>query len=193
MSNLLSTEPRRKIEVMHMNPVDGRFRTLQVQRETDEAAYCKKKDGVPYRFFKSPEGKGWTEKITRFLTVEGYSLICGLKLDDIKADVSVESFLRTIWGDGAFNNLPQLLRDRLNEKIGVTVTVKPLEVDNETQEKLDELKADAILYDADLENLADFGISKESKSNMQAFTEKIPWIMVGLALSYILRDLGILG
>lgn len=192
MSNLLGKSGQRK-EVMHMNPVDGRFRTLIVNRETDETIYCKKKDGVPYMFSKSPEGKGWVEKGTRFLTVEGYPLICGIDMD-VEANLGqVEPYLRQIWGDTAFEKLPTFLRNKLNQRQGITVSVKPIQVDADTQQKLDELKANAILYDADLDNLADFGISKEKKSRMDAFTEKIPWIMVGLALSYVLRDLGILG
>ena len=62
-----------KKEVMLLRPNDNRYATLPVDRETDEGVYCKKVDGIQYRFYKT--GPGWTGGMVRFLGVEGLSLI----------------------------------------------------------------------------------------------------------------------
>lgn len=186
----MSNPLKQRKEVMLLRQ-DKRFTTLTVEKETDEIVYCKKKDGIMYRFFKL--GPGWTEKIVRFLAVEGTPLITYLAEPTQQAKATLEEYLRLAWGDDAFNGLPSALRDVLDRKVGIIVTVKPIMPDENMKGKFNELKADGMLYDSDLENLSTFGIAKERRSHVQNIMDKLPWIMAGIGLQYILNDLGILG
>jgi hypothetical protein len=192
MINLRRTGPKK--EVMLLNPEDHRFTTLKVDRETDEVIYCKKHDGILYRFFKL--GPGWTEKAVRFLAVEGTPLVSYIKKEGEETEdviTDLESYLRIIWTDKGYNGLPRPLKEKVNEtNTGTTVTVLPFIPDEDIQNKFDELKAEGVLYDADLNNLANLGTAKEVKSWVDKTMDRIPWVLAGFGLTYVLMGLGVL-
>ena len=179
-------------EVMLLNPEDYRFTSLEVDRETESVIYCKKYDDIIYRFFKL--GPGWTGENTRFLAVEGTPLVSYIQEDGTKVkDVSPEEALKAIMGEEGYDGLPDLLKEKIcAPDIGVTVTVKPIIPDDKTQAKFDQLKAEGVLFDADLDNLAKLGTAKERIAAMQKVFDKIPWLLAGMGVTYIFMGLGVL-
>jgi len=193
----MSFNLKQKKEVMLLNPDDNRFTSLKVERETESLLYCKKQDGILYRFFKL--GPGWTGPIIRFLAVEGTPLISYIATQNkdgkqVTVETSLVKFLKLIWTDKGYNGLPQTLKD-LAEKppIGTTVTVQPYIPNEKTQVIFDEVKAESVLYDADLDNLSNLGVAKETKKWSDKMFDKIPWILAGFGLNYILISLGVFG
>jgi len=181
-----------KKEVMLLNTEDHRFTPLRVERETDSVIYCEKHDGILYRFFKL--GPGWTGKNTRFLAVEGTPLVSYIKSAKKQAQAGLEEYLRLIWTDQAYDELlPDLLKTGITENnIGTTVDVEPIIPDEDTQAKFDELKADGVLYDADLDNLANFGKGEVRVKTLDKIFDKVPWILAGFGINYILIAIGVL-
>ena len=181
-----------KKEVMLLNPEDHRFTPLRVERETDSVIYCEKHDGILYRFFKL--GPGWTGKNTRFLAVEGTPLVSYIKSAKKQAQAGLEEYLRLIWTDKGYDELlPDVLKEGVETNtVGTTVDVEPIIPDEETQSKFDELKADGVLFDADLDNLANFGKGEVRVTNIDRIFDKFPWIMAGFGFNYILIALGVL-
>ena len=186
----LRSPVKQKKEVMLLRE-DYRFMTLEVERETDYVAYCKKKEGIAYRIFKL--GPGWTEKIVRFLTVEGIPIVHYVKASKEKAEATLEEYLKIIWTDTAYNNLPRALKEKLQEGgVGVTVEIQPLIPNLEMQKALDSLKAEGMLYDADIDNLSEFGLAKGVKKWTDKMIDKLPWILAGIGLTYILQGIGLI-
>lgn len=186
-----------KKEVMLLNPEDHRFTSLKVERETESIIYCYKHDGVQYRFFKL--GPGWTGKNTRFLAVEGTPLISYISDYDedgnaIYGTATLEEYLKLLWGEKGYKGLPDPLKQaaKLTDNIGTTISVHPYIPDKDTQAIFDEVKAEGILYDADLENLARFGESKEVQKWADKIMDRIPWILAGMGATYVLNGLGVL-
>ncbi len=179
-------------EVMLLNTEDYRFTSLEVERETESVIYCKKHDGVIYRFFKL--GPGWTGPNTRFLAVEGTPLVSYIQEDKTKVvDVKPEEALRAIMGEEGYDGLPDLLKEKIRDpNLGITVTVKPIIPDDKTQSKFDELKAEGVLYDADLDNLAKLGTAKVIQKAIDKAFENIPWLLAGMGLTYILMGMDVL-
>ena len=196
MSNVLKKRLEPRKEVMFLNPEDNRYVTLQVERETESIVYCKKHDGVQYRFFK--HGPGWSGKATRFLAVEGAPLITyisGKDQDgkDIEAKTDTESFIKLSLGEDNYKKLEEPIRKRLEEHcVGSTVSVTPYVPDDDTQSVFDDVKAESVLYDADLENLASLMTATVTKKTIDKVMDKIPWILAGFGLTYVLQGLGVL-
>lgn len=188
--------PGQKKEVMLLNPEDNRYTTLKVDRETESVIYCKKHDGILYRFFKL--GPGWTEKAVRFLAVEGTPLVSYIKKEgeedeEERVETDLKSYLKIIWTEKGYDGLPKPLKEKVDEThTGTTVTVMPFIPDEDTQKKFDELKAESVLYDADLNNLANLGTAKEVKSWVDKTMDRIPWVLAGFGLTYVLMGLGVL-
>ena len=193
MSNIIDrlNPAKQKKEVMLLNPDDNRFTSLKVERETESLVYCKKHDGILYRFFKL--GPGWTGNIIRFLAVEGTPVISYIQEEKTKTTEKLIDFLKLALGEDNFNKLEPALKLRLEERcIGGTVTVKPFIPDSGMQEVFDEVKAESILYDADLQNTANLGESIEIKPWTDKIFDKVPWILTGVALNYIAEAVGLL-
>jgi len=192
MSLLDKLNPIKKSkEVMLLNPEDYRFTSLDVERETESVIYCKKHDGVIYRFFKL--GPGWTGPNTRFLAVEGTPLVSYIQEGKKVNEEDPETFLKAMWGEEGYNGLPDLLKEKLKDPtIGMTVTVKPFIPTKDQQKEFDELKAEGVLYDADLDNLAKLGTAKTVQKALDKVFDKIPWLLAGIGLCYALMGLGVL-
>lgn len=190
MSSLLKNPFKQNKEVMLLNPEDNRFTTLKVERETESILYCKKHDGILYRFFK--HGPGWTEKMVRFFAVEGTPLISYTKNHDIKTATDMISFIKLSLGEDNFKKLEPSIKQRLEERcIGATVTIDPYEPNDKTRAIFNEVKAESILFDSDLENTANLGKSVEIKKWADKMFDKLPWILTGFGLDYILQALGV--
>jgi hypothetical protein len=194
MSNLLKMGPKK--EVMLLNPEDYRYTSLQVERETESIVYCKKHDGVQYRFFKL--GPGWTGNETRFLAVEGTPIISYITGKDASgqdtyAESQIIDYLKHALGDENYNKLEPAIKQRLSEHaIGTTVNIKPVIPDEDTQKVFDAVKAEGILYDADLDNLAKLGTATVTKKPIDRFMDKLPWMLAGMGLWPLLQALGVL-
>ena len=193
MSFLLRPPGKRK-EVMRLNPVDFRFTPLKVDRELEKIIYCKKHADTKPIVFKL--GPGWTsdnEGEVRFLVVEGNPMVSYVSSAGVAVVESVSKFLEYVWGEKAYKNLPKDLKLALDERsIGVTVNVEPVIPDLDLQAAFDEIKAESILYEADLENLAKLGEAKETKKPLERIMDKIPWILAGIGVTYILQGMNII-
>lgn len=177
-----------KREVMLLRPNDGRFATLPIIKETDEGLYCKKMDGISYRFYKT--GPGWTERIVRFLGVEGTPLISYIKAGDIKITTTVSEFLRFKWGEGPYDKLPPALKKPLEEGTGLIVNVNPIIPDKGFG--LDRVMADAILSESDRANLDEFGKGTPKKEGFKQLTMDVTKILLGAFAMYFLVKQGYL-
>lgn len=188
--------PGKKKEVMFLNPDDLRYVDIPVEKETEEIVYCKKWQGILYRFFKL--GPGWTGKIIRFLAVEGYPLISwitGKDKDgqDLYATSTLEEFLILIWTEKGYNGLPNPLKEKVRDPpIGTIVNIKPYIPEKGMEQKFDEVKADSVLFDADLQNTAALGTAKEVKKWVDKAMDRIPWVLAGVGLTYALMGIGVL-
>ena len=172
-------------EVMLLNPNDGRFATLPVDRETDEGLYCKKVGGVQHRFYKT--GPGWTGGLIRFIGVEGTPLISYIKKkEDVKT--TVEEFLRFKWGDGPYDKLPNALRKPIEKGTGIVVTIDPIIPDKKY--KLDQVMADAILTESDIANLDEFGKGTPKKETMKELVANTIQILLGAFAMYFAVNQG---
>ena len=187
---------KQKKEVMLLNPDDNRYTSIQVDREVNGIIYCKKHEGIQHTFFN--HGPAWNGKILRFLAVEGTPLISyatNKTIDGTKINAKTDllTFIKLSLGENNYNKLEVSLKEKLAEhSVGSTVTVKPYIPDDETQKIFNKVTAKSILFDADLNNLADMGESKETEKWHDKLFDKIPWILTGVALNYIAEALGVL-
>ena len=190
MSNFLKNSPGLKKEVMDLNLVEGSFRDELVQRETPSTLFCKKHDGYTPIIFK--HGPGWMGKVKRWLSVEGVPLVHSIDLKGHKVTMTVPEYLKNIWGDKGYDGLPSKLKESLLAKIGITVSIQPIEIDPENEKAIKKLKANSALYDADLEMAASLGTSTVVKKNFDKLMDKLPWVLAGFGLTYVLQGLGVL-
>lgn len=179
-----------KKEVMNLNLTDFSYKDERVQRETDNILFCKKHDGFTPIVFKS--GPMWKGKVKRWLAVEGIGLVHTVDTQNEIAYVTIEEYLRALWGDKGFNGLPDKLKEALLQQIGITVSVTPIEPDKDAQTALNKLKAKSILYDTDLENTANLGKSEVKKKWTENLYNDMWKIGAGIGVCYALQALGIL-
>ena len=190
MINLKERLNRDKKEVMSINPIDHGFIDEIVEKDTPGILFCKKHDGYTPLVFKA--GPGFKGKIIRWLSVEGLPLVHSVKASKEKAQVSVTQYVKAVWGEKAFDGLPDILKQQLKRRVDVTVTVEPIIPDENTRFVLDKLKADGMLYDANLEKLNNFGKGQKKKKFADEIFDKFPWVMAGFGFNYILIALGVL-
>lgn len=172
-------------EVMLLRPNDNRFTTIPVERETDEGIYGKKVDKIKYRFYKS--GPGWTEKIVRFLAVEGTPLISYIKEGTKRIKTTIPEYLKFAWTEGVYNKLTDDLKKPLEEGVGIIVTVSPIIPKEDFG--LDRLKADAILKESDVANLGEFGKGTPKKEGLKDFmTDAIKFLTGAFAMYFLIRQ-----
>ncbi len=186
--------PGKKKEVRRLNLTDHRYTPLNVESESERIIYCKKHENTLPRFFKL--GPGFTgPKDTMFLTVEGNPLVAYVK-EGKPVKEPLVAFLKLIWGEDVYMKLKDTTRKTLEDGgVGVTVEVVPyIPEDNDLAVKkaFDEIKAEGILYDADLDNLAKFGESREAKDKIQRFFEVLPWLLAGMGLTFLLNSMNII-
>ena len=172
-------------EVMLLRPNDNRYATLPVDRETDEGVYCKKVDGIQYRFYKT--GPGWTGSMVRFLGVEGTPLISYIKSKK-EVVTTVSEFLRFKWGDKAYDKLPNALKKPLEKGTGIIVNIDPIIPDKKYN--LDQVMADAILKESDVANLEEFGKGTPKKETMKELVANAIQILLGAFAMYFAVNQG---
>ncbi len=182
------TEKRK--EVMSINLTDYGFIDEHVEKDTPGILFCKKHDGYTPLVFKA--GPGFKGKLMRWLSVEGLPLVHSVKASSKKAQVSVTQYLKVVWGSNAFDGLPDILKEQLTRRVDVTVTVEPIIPDADTKVALKKLKADGMLFDADLEKLNNYGKGTVKKKFTDQIFDKFPWVMAGFGFNYILIALGVL-
>ena len=180
-------------EVMNLSLVDYGFKDEKVELERDTVLFCKKHDGYTPIVFKSDTGPAWKgNKVIRWLSVEGLPLVHHVNLDGDPVIVQVKDYLKALWGDKGFNGLPKPMKEKLDQEIGVTVSVAPIVPDEETLKTLNKIKAKSILYDQDLENTANLGKTVPPKKWHEDIMNHLPWLGFGMGLTLILQGMGIL-
>jgi len=167
---------------MLCRPNNGRFVDIPIARETDKGVYCRKLDGLNYRFYKT--GPGWTgSNLVRFLGVEGTPLISYIKQSEC-VKTSIEKFLRFAWSDKVYDKLTDDLKRPLEDGTGLVVTVNPIIPDKGFG--LDRVMADSILKESDMANLEEFGKGTPKKETMKELAANIFQILLGAFGMYFL-------
>jgi len=180
-------KPRR---VMLVDPKDLTYRDIPITREESRGFVTRKVENLITHYWKG--GPGWTGNHVRYIGTRGYTLTSWIKETGEVVEGSVKEFLEFVWGADTYEKLKPELREPIERNIGVIVTVKPdLAKDQDARYMISRLDAEAMLQDTTNENLGNLGLPEEKKAWTQSLGEKIPWIAVGLALNYVLLQLGI--
>ena len=176
----------KKRQVMLLNLNDLSYIDLPVEREIDKGHLITKKlEGQINHFWKG-KAPGWTGKTVRYLGCRGHALVNYIKGADEEAQGTIDDFLRFMWGDQTYEKLPAELRDSIENKVGVMVTVEPnLAKDDPAQYKIDRLYAESLLNDVTRKNLEPLGQNVEKKEWPQSIMEKIPWMGLGALIIYL--------
>jgi len=189
MSNFLKSAGKKK-EVMNLNLMDFTFKDEQVERELPSILFCKKHDGYTPIIFKS--GPSWTGRLIRWLSVEALGLVHTVDITGHKVELSVIEYLKAVWGEKGYEGLPNALKQTLIEKIGITVSVTPIEPDGETQGLINKLKAKSMLYDQNIENTRNLGESTQPKKWSETAYQTGLVLIAGIGIDRILIALGVL-
>ncbi|OGN91079.1 MAG: hypothetical protein A2Z70_00745 [Chloroflexi bacterium RBG_13_48_17] len=157
----------KKKEVLLLRPLDYRGETLPVENETDRGVYCRKIKGVNRLFFKF--GPAWTfPNVIRFLGVEGTPITAHPTIEGVK--IPIKDFLLEVWPKGAYDAMPDTLKNPIETDIGVICGIKATMPDENMD--LESLNADALLKEADAAQMKEFGKStpkKDWKRDMTTF------------------------
>lgn len=175
-------------EVMFLRPRDKRGEKLDITRETDRSVSCEKTDPV-HRFIKVGPAyvfKDGARTLVRFFGVEGSAYTAQLK-DEKEVKVSTADYLKTLWGQKIYDNLPTKMRELVeDDKIGVTIEPHKINAEDEGLEKLssDDVndEADAIITN----RLAKLGSTENVK---QKLLGNLVWLGLGAGLYAILQNL----
>jgi len=190
MSNLLRKQLGPKKEVMNLNLTDYTFKDEIVERELPSILFCKKHDGYTPIVFKS--GPSWIGRVIRWIAVEALGLVHTVDTDGHKVELSVIDYLKAVWGEKGYDGLPNALKQTLLNKIGITVSITPIEPDQDTRGLINKLKAKSMLYDQNIENTRSLGDSTETRKWSEKAIEKLPWVLAGMGLWPLLQAIGIL-
>lgn len=182
----LSNKTKHLKEVLFFRPRDKRGEVLDITRETDRSVACERSNPV-HRFIKI--GAGFTFKdrgktVTRFLGIEGSAYTAPLNLTKDVIKVSVEDFLRGIWGNKVYDYMPKKMRDAV-EKDKIGITIEPVKI-NPADYGLEALSSDEVNDESDavvLDRLSKFGSSENIKTKM---LQNLIWVALGFALAIII-------
>ena len=174
--------PKRK-EVMVLSLNDYRFVDIPVEQETTYGLICKKHEKIIHRYWYG--GPAWTGKIIRFLGCRGIPLTSWIVEAEKRVEGTVVEFLKFIWGEKAYEGLPQELRNTLENKVGVIVTVKP-DIPEELTPGVNKLKIKSALADVTAENLQNLGKSEEKKTLTTSLMAQLPGFCIGLIVMLLM-------
>lgn len=175
-------------QVLFLRPRDKRGERLDITRETDRSVLCEKSTPV-HRFIKI--GSGWNIKdkgrtSTVFLGLEGSAYTAMIK-EEKELKLSTEEFLRTLWGNKIYENMPDKMRDAV-EKDQYGVTIEPLKIDTEAL-GLEKLSSDDVNDESDavvLSRLSNRGQAENLKTKL---LQNLVWFGLGLGAYAILQNI----
>lgn len=181
------TKTHKKVDFLR--PRDKRGETLEVTRETDHSVVCEQSNPI-HRFIKVGPAFNFKEgghHTIKFFGIEASAYTAGLK--NTKPFVmSVQEFLKTLWGKKIYEALPDIMKDAV-EKDKLGVTIEPDKVDAKSL-GLNEVSSDEVNDEADatiLERLARFGASDNPRTKM---LNNLIWLGLGIGLAAILSNFG---
>lgn len=123
----------RKRRNFYLQPGGGEGVTLKITEEADIGFTTEQIEKLPYQYIKL--NKGWDfpdEKI--YFSVRGDIPITSYITEDEENWVPITDFLQWAWGEH-YEAMPDTLKSRLLD-LGVTVTVKPVDMSPEQERKL---------------------------------------------------------
>lgn len=127
---VMSIKPEKRVELLR--PRDSRGKILAVVEETDIGLTCRESGGVTYRFIKA--GRGWTynvrgKMITKFFGIEG-TAYTGITRGNETETVSVSKFLRWIWKDKFYDQIPDKQKQAIETDVyGITIELQKIDED----------------------------------------------------------------
>jgi len=187
--SIISSFFGKRREVMLVDPKDITYRDIPIIREEPRGFVTRKVEGLIDHYWKG--GPGWSGKRVRYIGTRGYTLTSWISASGERVEGTVKEYLEFIWGKEVYKKLEPAQRDPIERSIGVIVTVKPDLAEEDAKYKINRLNAESLLSDVTNENLGNLGLPEEKKEWTRSLGEKIPWIAVGLALNYVLLQLGI--
>ena len=174
----------KKRQVMHMNLSDLTYIDRKIIREGDKGFIVKAQEDEISHFWKG--GPGWKGPGIRYLGCKGHALVSWIKGSDEKVEGTVKEFLEFVWDKAGYAKLPPEVRDIVENKIGVIVTVEPdIFADKTAKYIIDGVQAEAMLSDLSTKNLEGLGMTEEKKPWQQSLGEKIPWMALGGLILYL--------
>lgn len=182
-----SASKKHRKEVLFLRPRDKRGETLKVTRETDRSLWCELSDPV-HRFIKVGPAFDFIDGkrvVTRFFGIEGSAYTASLG-NPVGVKMSVDDFLKNVWGEEVYNKLPQKLRDVV-EKGKFGITIEPKEI---ISEDLPRLTSDDVNDEGDaviLNRLAKMIPTGSLKENI---INHLIWFFLGLGFAAILARIG---
>ena len=154
------TGPRRvKKTVKLLRPLDYRGENFPVKMESEKGFHCKAVGGVEKLFIKW--GPVWTFPggIEAF-GVEGTPLTAHPTLEGVKIPVS--DFLKEIWTEEVYDNLPDKLRNPIEGDVGIICGIKATLPGEDMV--LSGLEINSILRESDAAQMREFGKSTPKKN-----------------------------
>jgi len=174
----------KKREIMFMNLSDLRYIDIPIISEEDKGFATKKVEKNISHFWKG--GPGWTGKKLRYLGCKGHPIVSWIQEAEEVVQGTIKEYLEFAWGEQAYANMPQELREAIETEMGVIVTVKPdISADLDTKYTIDRLQAEEMLTDTTQKNLGSLGQHEEKKPFVQSLGEKIPWMAIGALIIYV--------
>jgi len=162
--NLFGSPKQRKKTVKLLRPLDFRGENFPVKRdgETDKGFHCKQKGGLEKLFIKWGPSWSFPDGIEAF-GVEGTPLTAHPTLEGVKIPVS--DFLKEIWTEDVYNNLPDKLRIPVESDIGIICGIKATMPGEDMD--LSQIETSSILRESHAANIKNYGLSTPKKNALR--------------------------
>ena len=155
--------PKRvKKTVKLLRPLDYRGEDFKVSLETTVGFHCKQKGGADKLFIKW--GPAWTfpNEIIAF-GVEGTPLTAHPTLEGVK--IPVNEFLKAVWPEGIYDNLPDHLRNPVETDMGIICGIKAT-MPGESMD-LSQIDTASILRESHAIQIKEYGKSTPKKNALR--------------------------
>ena len=176
-----------KKKIIVLQTRDKRAYELPINKER-ELTLETKKDGRPRRYYKAGPGYTLPNGTTIFFGLEGTAYTAVVK-DDKPKSLGLPAALKSIWGDLAYQKMPNELRDPL-EKTQYGVTIYPEKIDVEG-DKYTDLTAESVDDENDKKALNHLGNTLKNSKKMDWMTFLQGGAVMGFIV-YILANLHVL-
>jgi hypothetical protein len=184
LGGIVSSGGKKKIIILQTR--DKRAYELPIKRER-ELTLEAKKDGKERRYYKAGPGFTLPNGTTIFFGLEGSAYTAIVK-DDKSQSMGLPAAMRSLWGDQAYDKMPQALKEPL-EKHRFGVTIYPEKIANE--DKMVELTAESVDDENDKKALDHLGNALKNNKKMDWMTF-LQGAAIGLAVCYILANMHVL-
>jgi len=173
----------RKREILYLQPGGGEGVQLKVTEESDIGITTEQVEKLPYKHIKL--NKGWDfPEAKRYLTVRGDIPLTCYITEEEEVKTPITDFLAEVWGE-KWEKMPQALKDELGN-LGVTVTVKPVNLEPEQEQKLTPYLVFQTMREHFMNVLSTWARSEPRKDFKDELMSKLMLILLGAFAMYFL-------